>query len=52
MNPPFSGGDGDTEEHEFVTRALEFMDDGGILFSPYTVELSGRRKGAEGMARI
>ena len=33
MNPPFSGGDGDTEEHEFVTRALEFMDDGGILFS-------------------
>lgn len=33
MNPPFSGGDGDIEEHEFVTRALEFMDDGGTLFS-------------------
>ena len=33
MNPPFSGKDSENKEHRFVTRAWEFMEDGGILFS-------------------
>ncbi len=32
MNPPFAGKDKE-KEYEFVTRALAFMEDGGILFS-------------------
>ena len=33
MNPPFAGRDSTEKEYQFVTRALEFMEDGGILFS-------------------
>ncbi len=33
MNPPFAGKDSVEKEYQFVTRALEFMEDGGILFS-------------------
>lgn len=33
MNPPFSLRSGQDKEYKFVSRALEFMADGGILFS-------------------
>ena len=33
MNPPFSSKDSTEKEYQFVTRALDFMQDGGILFS-------------------
>ena len=33
MNPPFASQDSTEKEFQFVTRALEFMEDGGILFS-------------------
>ena len=33
MNPPFAGKDSEEKEYSFVTRAPEFMEDGGVLFS-------------------
>ena len=33
MNPPFRGQSNGTKEYLFVNRALEFMSDGGLLFS-------------------
>ena len=33
MKPPFASQDSTEKEFQFVTRALEFMEDGGILFS-------------------
>ena len=33
MNPPFAGKDSSEKENRFVTQALAFMEDGGILFS-------------------
>ena len=33
MNPPFKSQQSGIEEYRFVTRALEFMADGGLLFS-------------------
>ena len=33
MNPPFAGQNNEDKEHKFITRALQFMEDGGLLFS-------------------
>lgn len=33
MNPPFALKGSLEQEHKFVTRALEFLEDGGVLFS-------------------
>ena len=33
MNPPFALRGSNAKEHYFVTRALQFMADGGVLFS-------------------
>src|SRR5205823_9652919 len=37
MNPPFALPDSD-REYRFVSRALEFMADGGILFSLFPLD--------------